>query len=340
MRCLHCRYESSAKLARCPGCRRFGTFKRVHSLADVAALDLERISTGQPALDGILGGGFVRGCTYRLSGTPGAGKSTASLAWVEAAGGLYETSEELLAAIATRARRLGLDLGAFKAAEARTIEDVIGDLDEFDGPLVVVDSLQRLASSSVSGPAGSIAQVQHAVSRLTRAAQDHNVAIVYLAHVTKSGETAGPNGADHDCDGLLFMRREETGAGEITIEKHRHGESFVSVCFWHEENGIHYGDETDLHDHLSARGDVRDDLRLQEEEALDAEEEGHEEAHHAEEDQWEEEALDDTERESGLEEEAHHAEGLEEEADEAEGHAPVSAAPRRTGPVQAEAVTS
>ena len=238
-RCSHCNFEARGKPARCPECRRFGTFQRVRKLSEVATPELERVPTGT-LVDKILGGGFVRGCSYRLSGTPGAGKSTVTLGWAAHAGGLFETSEETLGALRARAQRVGVDCDAFFVGEPASVEDVIRDVEEFDAPLVVVDSVHRLQSEAVNGPPGCVAQVAHAVLELTRLARAQNIVVLFIAHVTKDGDTAGPRGADHDCDGCLFMRRDDDGEGEITIEKHRHGPAFVSVEYRHEEKGVRY----------------------------------------------------------------------------------------------------
>ena len=95
--CQNCGYESAKWMGQCPGCREWNTFveepvdrmarsasgklKPVSEakpvpLSSIQASQEDRISTGFPELDRVLGGGIVRGSLVLVGGDPGIGKST------------------------------------------------------------------------------------------------------------------------------------------------------------------------------------------------------------------------------------------------------------------------
>ena len=90
--CPDCGYSSGRWLGRCPGCGEFGTLveeskfaqgggpavaaKPLLRLVDVESEDVERIPTGLPELDRVLGGGLVPASLVLVGGEPGVGKST------------------------------------------------------------------------------------------------------------------------------------------------------------------------------------------------------------------------------------------------------------------------
>ena len=86
--------------------------KPLLKLVDVSAVEAERISTGVPELDRVLGGGLVPASLVLVGGEPGVGKSTLllmALGAVAAGGrrGLLVTGEESTAQVKLRAARLG-----------------------------------------------------------------------------------------------------------------------------------------------------------------------------------------------------------------------------------------
>src|SRR5262249_10700225 len=98
--CQQCGYESAKYLGRCPDCgewntmvetvipaTRAGAAERATALArggqavaiplpQVPAISGERLATGSPELDRVLGGGIVPGSLVLLAGEPGIGKSS------------------------------------------------------------------------------------------------------------------------------------------------------------------------------------------------------------------------------------------------------------------------
>ncbi len=90
--CTDCGTASPRWLGKCPGCGAFGTLaEELHAtderssagharaptpLGEVSASEGERISTGVPELDRVLGGGLVPASLVLVGGEPGVGKST------------------------------------------------------------------------------------------------------------------------------------------------------------------------------------------------------------------------------------------------------------------------
>ena len=88
--CAECGYTAGRWFGKCPGCNAFGTLveeslddtlgtaapKPLLRLVDVDAAEAERIATGVPELDRVLGGGLVPASLVLVGGEPGVGKST------------------------------------------------------------------------------------------------------------------------------------------------------------------------------------------------------------------------------------------------------------------------
>ncbi|MFO0726509.1 MAG: AAA family ATPase [Myxococcota bacterium] len=241
MRCSACQREVRRIEPKCPHCGRWGTVRRWQRIQDVERLTVDRLSSGTAALDELLGGGFVPGCTYRLAGPPGSGKSTVALEIGARVPALYAVAEEAASAVRLRLDRLRPDgAGELLVGEVEAVEE----LTEIPSSvrLVVVDSLHRLRSAEVSGPAGSNGQLIHAVEWLVGLARSRGLVILIISHVNREGDASGTTGVDHDVDALLEMTRADDsgGAGALRVRKNRHGPAPVSLAFRLTEGGIRY----------------------------------------------------------------------------------------------------
>src|SRR3989442_11509018 len=123
--CAECGYSTGRWLGRCPSCGSFGTLaeeaplagngqaeaKPLLRLAEVDVEEAERIATGVPELDRVLGGGLVPASLVLVGGEPGLGKSTLLLTALAAVSkerrALLVTGEESVAQVKLRAERLG-----------------------------------------------------------------------------------------------------------------------------------------------------------------------------------------------------------------------------------------
>ena len=218
--CTECGYSSPRWFGKCPGCGSFGTLAEERPpdakaeaaarpplrLVDVQATDAERIATGVPELDRVLGGGLVPASLVLVGGEPGVGKSTLLLSALRAMGeerrALLVTGEESPAQVRLRAERLG-GSGNIEIVAETELETVVSTLESERPDVCVIDSVQTLYSSDVGSAPGSVAQVREATTRLLRVAKASGVALFLVGHVTKDGAVAGPRALEHLVDCVL-----------------------------------------------------------------------------------------------------------------------------------------
>ena len=219
--CTECGYSAGRWFGKCPGCSSFGTLveevvgqvgtskappKPLLRLVDVSAEEAQRIPTGVPELDRVLGGGLVPASLVLVGGEPGVGKSTLLLMALAAISverrALLVTGEESVAQVKLRAERLG---GAGRVEIlAETELDVVCETLETERPDVcVIDSVQTLYSAELGSAPGSVAQVREAAARLLRVSKESGVATILVGHVTKDGSVAGPRVLEHLVDCVL-----------------------------------------------------------------------------------------------------------------------------------------
>jgi DNA repair protein RadA/Sms len=216
--CSECGYSAGRWFGKCPGCDAFGTLaeeappsgkpaaKPVLRLVDVHADEAERISTGVPELDRVLGGGLVPASLVLVGGEPGVGKSTLLLMALRAISNqrkaLLITGEESAAQVKLRVDRIG-GADAVQILAETELEAVCATLEEERPEVCVIDSVQTLYSAELGSAPGSVAQVREATARLLRVAKENGVATILVGHVTKDGAVAGPRVLEHLVDCVL-----------------------------------------------------------------------------------------------------------------------------------------
>jgi DNA repair protein RadA/Sms len=170
-----------------------------------------RLPAGIPEFDRVTGGGFVRGATVLLGGDPGIGKSTLLLqvaATMAAAGEavVYVSGEEAVAQVRLRAARLGLGGAAVGLAAETSVEDILATVAAGRPPaLLIVDSIQTLWTSAADSAPGTVTQVRASAHALIRYAKQAGTAVVFVGHVTKDGQIAGPRVVEHMVDAVLYF---------------------------------------------------------------------------------------------------------------------------------------
>ena len=187
-------------------------------LVDVVAEEAERLSTGVPELDRVLGGGLVPASLVLVGGEPGVGKSTLLLSALGAISrdrrALLVTGEESVAQVKLRAARLGGAERVEILAETE-LDTVCATLEAERPDVCVIDSVQTLYSAEVGSAPGSVAQVREAAGRLLRAAKELGVATILVGHVTKDGSVAGPRVLEHLVDCVLQFEGDRYHAHRI-----------------------------------------------------------------------------------------------------------------------------
>jgi DNA repair protein RadA/Sms len=213
--CPHCQAwntleEAIAEAA--PSANRFALIAeggKLQRLSEVEAREEERISTGVPEFDRVLGGGLVAGGVVLIGGDPGIGKSTLLLQALAEMGAtrkvLYISGEESPQQVALRARRLGVDPRQVHVLAETNLEKIQAAIQSEKPDVAVVDSIQTLYSAQLQSAPGSVAQVRECAAQLTRVAKSGTTSIIFIGHVTKEGALAGPRVLEHMVDTVLYF---------------------------------------------------------------------------------------------------------------------------------------
>jgi DNA repair protein RadA/Sms len=200
--------------------------------------------SGVGELDRVLGGGLVSGAVVLLAGRAGIGKSTLLLevaaAWARAGErSLYVTGEESASQVRMRADRTdGVHDGLFLAAET-DLSAVLTHIEQVQPSLLIVDSVQTIASAQVDGGAGGVTQVREVAATLTQVAKRTGLPIVLVGHVTKDGGIAGPRVLEHMVDVVLsFEGDKQSRLRLVRAVKNRFGPVDEVGCFDLSDTGI------------------------------------------------------------------------------------------------------
>ena len=192
---------------------------RVLRLSDISSHDDPRIDMHDAELNRVLGGGLVPGSIVLLGGEPGIGKSTLLLQTVLALTEkkiLYVSGEESAHQLKMRAERLPsscpVDCGITAVNPTpdnllilceNSLEAIFEHIRDVQPELVVIDSIQTIATDEVESSAGSIAQVRECASALLRFAKTSGVPVILIGHITKEGTLAGPKILEHIVDTVI-----------------------------------------------------------------------------------------------------------------------------------------
>jgi DNA repair protein RadA/Sms len=84
-----------------------------------------------------------------------------------------------------------------------SLEHIFEHIKEEQPELVVIDSIQTIATEDVESSAGSIAQVRECASALLRFSKTSGVPVILIGHITKEGTLAGPKILEHIVDTVI-----------------------------------------------------------------------------------------------------------------------------------------
>ena len=264
-RCTECGWSTAKWAGRCAECQQWGTVvdvaepvglarsvkplapteaRAARPITSIGAEEVAHWPSGIAEFDRVLGGGIVPGATILLRGEPGVGESTLLLevASKAAAGGmrvLYVTAEESASQVRLRAERTGaLQPELYLAAET-DLATILGQIDQVQPQLLIVDSVQTVSSSLSEGLAGGPAQVREVASTLIRVSKDRNLPVLLVGHVTKDGSIAGPRLLEHLVDVVCqFEGDRQTSLRFVRAQKNRFGPTDEVGCFEMTGEGI------------------------------------------------------------------------------------------------------
>src|SRR6478672_390869 len=263
IRCSECGWTTVTWVGRCGECQAWGSVSELGAVAvrttaatrverpavpigQVDARRAEAVSTGVGEFDRVLGGGLVPGAVVLVAGEPGIGKSTLLLdvaARAARSGNgrtvLYVTGEESAAQVRMRAERIeAMAASLFLAAET-DLATVLGQIDAVQPDLVIVDSVQTIASGDVEGAAGNVTQVREVAASLIQVAKSRGIATLLVGHVTKDGSIAGPRVLEHLVDVVVqFEGDRHSQLRLVRAVKNRYGPTDEVGCFELSDTGM------------------------------------------------------------------------------------------------------
>lgn len=225
--CSACGADSPKWAGRCPSCGAWNTMteERVASdrqqrgianaiagdsvpvaVSEITAGAEQRIRMPSGELNRVLGGGLVTGSLVLIGGEPGIGKSTLVLQNVLAIKSLkilYVSGEESASQLKMRADRIGRGSDNCFIVCETSLERIEEHSQSVRPSLLIVDSIQTIASDSLESAPGSVSQVRECAARLLRFAKASNTPVLLIGHITKDGTLAGPKVLEHIVDAVL-----------------------------------------------------------------------------------------------------------------------------------------
>lgn len=234
--CSNCGQESAKWIGKCPSCGQWNTFKEIRIAADtgtqaarqaavsvrsamdkgknrplflreISARDEPRIDMHDDELNRVLGGGLVPGSIVLLGGEPGIGKSTLTLQTILRLPErriLYVSGEESAHQLKMRAERIAHEPNETCQILCETsLENIFAHIRDVKPELVIIDSIQTIATEDVDTSPGSVTQVRECASALLRFAKTSGVPVILIGHINKEGTLAGPKILEHIVDTVI-----------------------------------------------------------------------------------------------------------------------------------------
>lgn len=184
------------------------TKSKPRKVSEIEALDEPRIHMPSEELNRVLGGGLVAGSMVLIGGEPGIGKSTLvlqNILSIKSRRILYVSGEESATQLKMRADRIGrLSDNCYIVCET-SLENIFDHIDDLKPELLIVDSIQTVASEAIESAAGSVSQVRECAARLLKYAKESGVPVLLIGHINKDGAIAGPKVLEHIVDVVLHF---------------------------------------------------------------------------------------------------------------------------------------
>ena len=269
--CSQCGQESSKWIGKCPNCGEWNTFKEIRisnnsqpssiavstahnlhgeqkknkplHLQDISAQDEPRINMNDDELNRVLGGGLVPGSIVLLGGEPGIGKSTLTLQTIlhlPNKSVLYVSGEESAHQLKMRADRISTEQNNNVVILCETsLEHIFNQVLEVKPDLLIIDSIQTIATNHVESSPGSIAQVRECAALLLRLAKTSGIPILLIGHINKEGTLAGPKILEHMVDTVIQFEGDQHYMYRILRSiKNRFGSTSELGIYEMQQNGL------------------------------------------------------------------------------------------------------
>lgn len=231
--CSSCGHLDLGWSGKCPACGEWGTMEEVAietgratagrkaeaaeeqalPLPEVPLSQADRVDTGIPELNRVLGGGLVPDAVTMLTAKPGAGKSTLLLqvAGRLAARGvrvLYASGEESAPQIRMRAERiLRTCPDTVYILSTSSLDAVLSESQRLKPAILIVDSIQTMALAEFAQRPGTPTQTVQCTAAIVSACKQGSrpMAAFVVGHVTKDETMAGLRTLEHQVDTVLYL---------------------------------------------------------------------------------------------------------------------------------------
>ncbi|KGN81329.1 DNA repair protein RadA [Porphyromonadaceae bacterium COT-184 OH4590] len=201
-----------------------------------------RIDTTSSEFNKILGGGLVLGSLVLIGGEPGIGKSTLVLQialTMKDRRILYVSGEESVNQLKIRAERIGSPQSNCYILSENSLEKIFAQIKNIEPELVIIDSIQTIATETADSSPGSITQVRECASALLKFAKQTNIPVIIIGHITKDGTIAGPKLLEHIVDTVLQFEGDRHYIYRILrTNKNRFGSTDELAIFEMQQNGL------------------------------------------------------------------------------------------------------
>ncbi len=232
--CSNCGAESPKWVGKCPACGEWNTFVeetvaakpkksqgylpeggKTHSITPVKISEVksgeeQRIALPSRELNRVLGGGLVPGSIILIGGEPGIGKSTLVLQNVlriRSRKVLYVSGEESAQQLKMRADRIcggNIQCECYIVCET-SLESIFAGIRESNPDMVIIDSIQTIATDTLESSAGSVGQVRECAAQLLKFAKETHTPVILIGHINKEGAIAGPKVLEHIVDAVIQL---------------------------------------------------------------------------------------------------------------------------------------
>ncbi|MBO4995467.1 MAG: DNA repair protein RadA [Muribaculaceae bacterium] len=223
--CTACGADSPKWEGRCPSCGGWNTMveertvgksgkgitgktqrSKAKKVSEIEVQSEARITMPSQELNRVLGGGLVSGSMVLIGGEPGIGKSTLvlqNILSIKSKRILYVSGEESASQLKLRADRIGKMSDNVYIACETSLENIFGHIEDVDPQILIVDSIQTIASDDLESSAGSVSQVRECAAMLLKYAKESGVPVILIGHINKEGNIAGPKVLEHIVDAVL-----------------------------------------------------------------------------------------------------------------------------------------
>lgn len=262
--CQQCGADSPKWIGKCPSCGEWNTYveevisrdssnksiagglittkQKPVKLHEVETTEEIRIDTSNNELNRVLGGGLVHGSLILIGGEPGIGKSTLVLQVVLHLKGkrtLYVSGEESVKQLKLRAERISYDNPDCYFVSETSLEQTFIHIQNIHPDVVIVDSIQTIATESVESSPGSVSQVRECAAQLLRYCKTTGIPVIIIGHINKEGSIAGPKVLEHIVDTVLQFEGDQHYMYRILRSiKNRFGSTSELGIFEMQQSGL------------------------------------------------------------------------------------------------------